>query len=154
MAGPMSWDDAAVGGFFEDLTVLLFVMVGVAVIVSAGVWTAHDAMDGRVEEELGILAEELLTAVLREISPPETIGHAPSIEHITGLDLFAVAAEIDSDCQFCISATEHHPEHAWLCSATRGLPEGALRTAYASGFVNALDPMGMVAVVEVMVLVW
>ncbi|OGS51998.1 MAG: hypothetical protein A3K75_03245 [Euryarchaeota archaeon RBG_13_61_15] len=150
----MSWDDAAVGGFFEDLTVLLFVMVGVAVIVSASVWTAHDAMDARADEELGILAEELLTAVLREISPPETIEYAPSLDHIKGLDLFAVAAEIDSDCQFCISATEHHPDDAWLFSATRGLPEGALRTAYASGFVNALDPMGMVAVVEVMVLVW
>jgi hypothetical protein len=150
----MSWDDAAVGGFFEDLTVLLFVMVGVAVIVSAGVWTAHDAMDARADKELDLLAEELLTGVLREISRPEALGYAPTLDHIKGLDMLAVAAGIDSDCQFCISATEHHPEHAWLCSATRGWPEGAVRTAFASGFVNALCPTGMVAVVEVMVLVW
>lgn len=150
----MSWDDSAIGGFFEDLTVLLFVMVGVAVIVSAAVWTAHDAMDVRAENELDLLAEELLTGMLIEISRPESLGYAPTLDHIKGLDLLAIATGIDPDCGFCMSAAERHPEHAWLCSATRGLPDGAVDTGFASGFVNSLDPTGRVVVVEVMVLVW
>lgn len=150
----MSWDDSAVGGFFEDLTVLLFVMVGVAVIVSAGVWTAHDALESRAENELDLLAEELLTGLLREISRPESLGYAPTLDHVKGLDLLAIATGIDPDYRFCIGAAERHPEHAWLCSATRGLPEGAVDTGFASGFVNAMDPTGMIVVVEVMVLVW
>lgn len=150
----MSWDDAAVGGFFEDLTVLLFVLVGVAVVVSAGIWATQDATEARAGEELGLLAQDILTEVLSEISYPESLGYTPTLDHIRGLDLLGISERIRPDCRFCISVVEHHPERAWLCSATRGWPEAAADTGYASGFGNALDSTGMIAVVEVMVLVW
>lgn len=150
----MSWDDGAVGGFFEDLTVLLFVLVGVAVIVSAGVWTAQDSVEARADEQLSFLAHELLIGVLSEISHPETPGYLPTLDRIRSLDLLGIVDGFNSDCQFCISVAEHHPERAWLCSATRGWPEAAADTGSVSGFVNALDSTGMTALVEVMVLVW
>ncbi len=147
-------DDNAVGGFFEDLTVLLFVLVGVSVVVAAGIWTAEDASETRADEELDLLAEDLLTEIMGKISPPEALSYAPTVDHIRGLDLPGIADAVRGDCGFCIGVTELYPEEVLLCSASRGLLEAVGDTGFAAGFVNALDPDGMVVMVEVKVLVW
>mgnify|MGYP001765325116 CR=1 FL=1 len=147
-------DDSAVGGFFEDLTVLMFVLVGVVVIVLSGVWSAAEAEEDRDAVELGVLAHDLLGCLLIEIAHPETMGYIPTTGHIQGLDLVGIVEVALHDSQFCVSVVERHPEQVWLCGATVGCPEAAANTGFASGFVNAVRPDGMISAVEVMVLVW
>ncbi len=146
----MKADESAVGGFFEDLPVLAFVLAGVALLMSTGVYVSQRLDEARSEEEADALAESLLLEVLGKLRNQESSGVMPTVASVVGADL-AVSLNRVTGCT--VSVVMRHPNVEWLRVESFGVFEQS-RTGYASALMNAIDDDGIVVILEVRVVAW
>lgn len=146
----MKGDDDAVGGFFEDLPVLAFVLAGVALLLSTGIWVSERLDEAGTEMELDALAKDLMTCVLAQVRNPEAPELLPMLASVLGMNVSAGPSELDG---YIVSVILRHPAVEWLKVMGAG-SETPDRTGYASALLNALDERGLVVVLEVRVVAW
>jgi len=150
----MRKDDRAVAGFFEDLAVMVFVLAGVSLLISAYVWSSMIAQAQTEQERLDYLAEDFVTRVVSQAMETGEGPAGPSVSVLRGLDLPAVAQE--SLVGRCVAASISvlHPYHQLVISFSSTDPCDALLTGYSVELMNAVDEAGMVVISEVRCVVW
>jgi hypothetical protein len=143
-------DDSGIGGFFEDLPVLAFVLGGVILLISSSVWSAQVGSAVEARETLEAVADELVQCVL--LTP---FDGTLSLDRLTSVCLSA-ARESPARCEgFVLNASVVYPYSLVVATVDVGEAfEHCDDIAYAAGVVNAVDEFRLTVIVEVRVLVW
>lgn len=150
MAASMNEDTDAVGGFFEDLPVLAFVLAGVMSVASTASWSAEQLSEDRVSEDLLREAERVLDAALDAFGP---LTSSSTVEHLRQANLSGLAGAVSPGIGWTLSVWVIHPSVEELVSV--GQLEGGLSTVRsAKALVNAISDDGAVYVLEVRAVVW
>lgn len=147
-------DEEGVGGFFEDLPVLAFVLLGVFVLVTAGIVASRAVSERREAESLACAAESILTAVTSHLLSPNGVGGTLTAAAMRQMDLRAISDNVSCCDGYCVSVVMLHPLTEWLASATVGNPHVAILTGFCQRFMNAACDGGSIGIVEVRVLAW
>lgn len=150
----MKADDSGVAGFFEDLPVLMFVLVGVATLVLCGTWVSRSLNAIHDQEELDSLAENLVNSVMSRLLRPETPGLMPSVSSVQSVNVSDIASRVVGERHFVVAIIARYPAYAWLNIGSdndTALPDA---TGYSSRLLNALDGSGRTTVIEVRAIVW
>jgi hypothetical protein len=150
----MKADDAGVAGFFEDLPVLMFVLVGVATLVLCGTWVTRNLNAVQAQEELDSLAEDLMNSVMSRLLRPETPGLMPSLSSAQNVDLSDIASRVVGEKHYLIAIIARYPSYTWLNTGSdndTGLPN---TTGYCSRLLNVFDGYGRTIMLEVRAIVW
>ncbi len=146
----MRSDQDAVGGFFEDLPVLAFVLAGVMSVAGTACWTNGQLSETDDSDALGLAAARLAADVVMELRGD---GALPSIETVRSANLSLQLAGLTEGLACLVSVWCIHPalEPLLVVGVTDSDPEVA-----SSGRVlmNASCVGGIVSVLEVRVLVW
>ncbi len=150
----MNTDDAGVAGFFEDLPVLMFVLMGVATLVLSGTWVSQNLETIRIQEELDSFAEDLVDSVLSRILRHETPDLMPSMSWVQNISLSDLVSEIVGERHYLIAIVSRYPSFAWLKTESNGDPVRLHATGYCSELLNVLDGSGRTAMLEVRAIVW
>ena len=146
----MRRDTEAVGGFFEDLPVLAFVLAGVLSVAGTACWTGEQARESGLEVSLERSADLLITSVVLSLTGTSA---TPSMDSIRCAELSEAFCCLDQWEAALVSVWCVHPasEPLLVVSTTDGEPGLA---SHQRVFLNALFPGGTVGIVEVRVLVW
>jgi len=148
----MKADEDAVGGFFEDLPVLIFVLAGVSVLVCSAVWAEGEIAQERSCTELEFAAEMLLEAACADLFPEE--GVLPTVDSLNGYNLSEGVLEAAGGRGCAVAVRECYPANELLSSRSVGDAAIPAEVASASRLMNAIDGQGLTVVVEVRVCVW
>jgi hypothetical protein len=148
----MRADDSGVGGFVEDLPVLLFVLMGTLTVISTSVWVTGERREMRLEAEADNVAGELLEALLLQLSE----GHADgiSVSELRGLDASAVDGLRHDDFLWQLSIYIIHPWVESICLRSDDSVAGSGDHGYANRIINASYGADGCALVEVRCAVW
>jgi len=147
-------DDSAVGGFLEDLPVLLFVLLGVLALVSTSMFASSMISEQRRVESLDSVAEDILSAIVSGFRVGDSSVYTPTLAALRETNITGSAQAVASGCDYCVSIVMLHPRREWLCVAASTAPVGLVDTGYSKCLLNATDDDGLMAVVEVSVLAW
>ncbi len=140
-----------VAGFFEDLPVLMFVLLGVSALVMSGTWVAKTNATHDLEEELDGAA---LRIVQRLLVMARDWSQMPRICSLAGMNISASVALETDGYGYAISVACLHPTSEMLTSATQGDVGDVGLTGFARTLFNAIDDQGLVRILEVQVIVW
>lgn len=150
IAESMTGDDAAVGGFFEDLPVLAFVLAGVLSVSGTAVW-ANDVMsDSSEQEAIDRLASLLVSEVTRELSGVDGL---PTVKGVQCANLSETIGLVAEGASYLVSVWCLHPEMECLLRFERYDGEPRVVGA-AHSLLNAIREEGIVEILEVRGLVW
>lgn len=144
--------DDAVAGFFEDLPVLLFVLVGVTVLVVSATWVTRERAARDLEVELDGIARDITRELLGSVV--SQFGASTRMSSLTGMDILSVVTGEARGRSFCVTVSCLHPDVAVVIAETSGEPSTALCTGFARSLFNALDDRGLVSILEVRTIVW
>jgi hypothetical protein len=146
----MRGDTDGVGGFFEDLPVLAFVLAGVVSVAGTACWAAEIISEFDASERLEAGADLLVAEVMMELTRS---GPTPPTESIRRADLSVPFGHMAEGTAGAVSIWCVHPSTEPLLVAwtAEGEPCDACS---ARAFMNALLEDGAVCVVEVRALVW
>ncbi len=150
----MKADDSGVAGFFEDLPVLMFVLVGVATLVLCGTWVSRSLNAINDQEELDSLAEDLVNTVMSRLLRPETPGLMPSVSSVHSVNVSDIASRVVGERHFVVAIIGRYPAYAWLNIGSDNDTDLPDATGYSSRLLNALDGSGRTTVIEVRAIVW
>jgi len=150
----MKADDAGVAGFFEDLPVLMFVLVGVAMLVLCGTWVSRSLDTIHYQEELDSLAQDLVSSVVSRLLRPETPGLIPSVSSAESTNISDIARGVVGERHFAIAIIMRYPTYEWLNIGSDNDSAPPSATGYGSRLLNALDGSGRTTVIEVRAIVW
>jgi hypothetical protein len=146
------WTDrSAVAGFFEDIPVLLIILVGVMSLVLSGVVAAERAQHIENQKQLDLLASRLIDSVAINVAPDPAVEHA-SMVAFASLNATRCAANVLDDESFGISVIQLYPSMEWI--QTRSPDPQRQDTGYASRLFNARLDDGSIGVLEVVAFVW
>lgn len=146
----MKGDEDGVGGFFEDIPVLAFVLAGVLSVAGTASWAAGELAMAETSEELERSASQLLTAVMARL---RDLGQVPQIESVRAVDLSQPLLERDPRFSCMASVWCLHPVNEPLIVV--GEPGEEPETVGSGrGLMNVLCEAGVVGVMEVRVFVW
>ncbi|MCU0853069.1 MAG: hypothetical protein MUC90_07465 [Thermoplasmata archaeon] len=149
----MRHDDAAVGGFFEDLPVLVLVLCGVAAIVSASVWSSGQIADEQSVRELDEIAQRFVDRLVEAALQVEGGGY-PSVDKLRVLNISRLAMGLPKAIGYAVSIVEIYPSLEWLLQyVSDGKPISTDASA-SIRLVNAIDPWSRIVIVEARVIVW
>jgi len=149
----MRADDQAIGGFFEDLPVLAFVLAGTATIVLSGALASEQAAETVAHTNLDSLAERLLDSVMVRLSAVDSMDRI-SITSVESVNISRSAAEILGEEEFAYVFVEHHPCLQWLRAGSSSCRTPPANTGHSSCLFNAYFTNGLVGIVEVNLFVW
>lgn len=150
----MRLDDKAVAGFFEDLPVLMFILAGVACLVSAGLVSVEVRNEGLLQSELDAAAQSLADNILARLRPDErSMGSLPSVHTLEQTDFNRLQAELSGGYRSSIGLVQLLPICERLYGSS-GVEDPPLSTGYAARFMNAIDESGLVVILELRVIVW
>jgi hypothetical protein len=145
-------DRRGIGGFIEDIPVLLFVLAGVTTLIGASVWAAGFRSEIVKADELDGVAEESLGRVLCALSDGAN-GYI-SVDRMGDLNLSWMRLRVSDGVGWLVSVKVIHP---WVEQLVLAEGDGSCR-ASCSGCGRALlnAPYGTdgSAIVEVTALVW
>lgn len=150
----MKADCDGVAGFFEDLPVLMFVLTGVFILVTAGVWTSNTLEAQRMRDRLKALAEDLVNEIVLETEARPGTESFPTVSALSRLNLSHLAGGVLSDHRCSIAIIERYPEVRWLVHWSDETPGPPIQAIGAARLLNAFDEHLMVVVVEVRAIVW
>lgn len=150
----MDADDSGVAGFFEDLPVLMFVLVGVATLVLCGTWVSRNLNAVQVQEELDSLAEDLVNSVVSQLLRPETPGLMPSVSSAQNVDIPDIASRVVGERHYLIAIISRYPSYTWLNTGSDNDTTLPNATGYCSQLLNVLDGYGRTVLLEVRAIVW
>lgn len=148
----MRIDDSGVGGFFEDLPVMLFVLAGVSSMIMTGVFAGEEISRAREKEELSFIAVHMADGLVSHCWPAEE--RLPTLVHIRQLDIVDICRSLASGRHFAAVMIMHHPGYELLCQGSDSVREPACDAGSATRLLNALDENGVIAIVEARVVVW
>ena len=146
----MRRDTEGVGGFFEDLPVLAFVLAGVLSVAGTAAWTGEALSDGEGRETLESAAPLLAASVAMELTPA---GAPPSTDSVRGAHLTGPTRGLAEGTCAIVSVWCLHPASELLIVVVTA--EGDPSEAFsARELLNVLCEGGVVGIAEVTVLVW
>jgi hypothetical protein len=141
-----------VAGFFEDLPVLLFVLMGVTVLVASAAWASRENADRELEKELDETARHVVRALLGSVL--KQFGPTPRVSSLDGVDILSIVSDEARGYSFSVTVSSLCPASGIVRAATAGEVSTAVRTGFASLPFNALDERGLVVILEVRTIVW
>jgi hypothetical protein len=147
-------DEAGVAGFFEDLPVLMFVLVGVTTLILCGTWVSKSLNALNAQEELDSLAENLVNSVMSSLLRPETSGIVPSVSSVQAIDISQIAAGVVGQRHYLVAIIVRYPSY---CSLNKGSDNDTAppdATGYCSRLLNVLDANERIVMLEVKAIVW
>ena len=150
----MKADDAGVAGFFEDLPVLMFVLVGVASLVLSGTWVSRNLNTVQVQEELDSLAEDLVNNLMSRLLRPETPGLMPSESSARNMNISDIVRAVVGEKHYLVAIIARYPSYTWLNTGSDNDSLSPNATGYCSRLLNVLDCDARTIVLEVRALVW
>ena len=150
----MMADRTGVAGFFEDIPILVFVLLGVSTLVLSGVWVSQRLTGERIQDRLDRLAGALADHLVAEVLELGSYDGLPRVSSVGSLNLTEHAREELGARGYEIAVLERYPEFAWVKNQSSGDPLLAESTGYASMVFNAVDDNGYTQIMEVRVLVW
>jgi hypothetical protein len=144
-------DESGVGGFFEDLPVLVFVLAGVLCIMSTACWsTAQSSVDG-VIDTMQRRAAEVMDSLFMKVTRHTSV---PSVNQIRSINLSGLVAPTDDGFLLHVSIWIIHPDLDRLASAGSWEPNEMRESVSSRRLLNALDESGRVVIGEARVVVW
>lgn len=147
---PMRWDTGAIGGFFEDLPVLAFVLAGTLSVACTASWASGFMSEEERLEALERAASDLVTSVRLEL---QELGSVPTAESVRQANLSGSIETLPEGTQCLVSLWCVHPMNECLLTEASGACEPEVACSD-SAFMNMLCDQGFVGVLEVRVLVW
>lgn len=144
--------DDGVAGFFEDLPVLMFVLVGVSVLVMSAAWVHGELAERELETELDHEARRLAECVVASFR--SYWGVAPRLASIQEQNLSSVIGLPSGSYGCAVAVAITCPNPSVLATFAEGDLAEALRTGFAKILFNAVDDHGLVLILEVRVIVW
>jgi|GEM_PF-1692842 len=141
-----------VAGFFEDLPVLMTVLLGVAAIVFAGTWVAKQNQERSADEELSEVAGDICRAVLTRVAMD--LGDTPRLSSLADVDFLQIGEKEARGHSFSVTVAMLFPEQRIVASAIVGDPSDAISTGFACLPFNALDDHGLSVPMEVRTIAW
>jgi len=146
----MRSDETAVGGFVEDLPVMVFVLAGVCMLVGSAV-DAADKVRAGPGDELELVAERLVV----EVVDAACVVDLPTVAGLRSLNISDCARAIAESCVGSyVSLRSLYPASDVLLAWGSFPVERPEETGSFSRLVNAVDDKGLVIVVEVRAVVW
>lgn len=146
----MRSDDAGVGGFAEDLPVMVFVLAGVCLLVGSAVSVVEGTRD-----DSGVRMECLAELLVGHVIDGVECSDLPTVQGLRSLDLAGLTEGIGARCDgYYVLICLVHP---WVeeLNACGSLPDSRpSATGSFSCLVNALGDDTAVTVVEVRAIVW
>ena len=141
-----------VAGFFEDLPVLIFVLVGVSVLVMSAAWVSRQNVERELEMGLDDEAFRVAEAVLESFR--SDWGAVPRITSIQAKNLSSING-VASGCDgYAVTVSQLYPGLSVLATDAAGNPGDSCRTGYGSILFNGVDDHGLIQILEVKVIVW
>lgn len=146
----MRCDVEGVGGFFEDLPVLAFVLAGVVSVAGTASWVSEQISDADGYSVLEVNASLLVDAVVSELTGS---GPVPSTDSVRGANLTAPVGRLADGIAAVVSVWCVHPvlEPLVVVVAIDGDPSVVCSHR---ALVNAVTDGGVIGIVEVRALVW
>ncbi|MGD9962435.1 MAG: hypothetical protein AB7S97_00825 [Thermoplasmata archaeon] len=140
----------AVGGFFEDLPVLAFVLAGVLSVAGTASWASGMLSEDEWCEELERSASQLVAAVVAELRGVDIL---PTVEAVRQADVSSLMRALPEGTHGLVSVWSVHPvtERLLMVGSCEGEP---LLARSESMLMNAVFDGGAVGILEVRVLVW
>ncbi|GEM_PF-2173050 len=146
----MRGNQDAVGGFFEDLPVLAFVLAGVMSVAGTACWTSGQLSETDDSDALGQSAARLVADVVVDLRGD---GALPSVEAVRSANLSLRLAGLPEGLACLISVWCIHPDLESLLVV--GEADSDLEVARSErALMNASCEGGVVGILEVRVLVW
>lgn len=145
-------DKQGVGGFLEDIPVLVFVLAGVVTLIGASVWAAGMRSDLVREVELESLAGDLVDRALWDLSDGVD-GHV-SVDRMAQLDLSQLSGRVPAGTGWLVSVNVIHPWTEQLLLAQGGSQHHVAYVGCGCELINAPYGTDGSAVVKVTAIVW
>jgi len=146
----MRGDQEAVGGFFEDLPVLAFVLAGVMSVAGTACWTSGQLSGTDDSDALGLSATRLAADVVMGLGGS---GVLPSIEAVRSANLSVQLASLPEGLACLVSVWCIHPDVELLLVVGDDDSDPEVASSERV-LVNASCDGGFVGILEVRVLVW
>ena len=147
----MRSDESGVGGFIEDIPVLVFVLGGVLTLVGTGAWAAAYHADCAKQDILRDLATDAIDRVLWTISlVPEGTR---DIDAAALTNISEAFSGVPEEMGWLLSIDLLHPCSEQVLVLSSGCLENPAHTASESRLLNS-ECDGMCAMVRVTVIVW
>ena len=117
VSGHVREDDTAVGGFFEDLPVLVLVLCGVATIIAASVLSSSRISEERQDEWLQEAAAGFADRIVESALQTEGAEY-PTIAKLRALNVSRLAAGLPESVGYAVSLVQVYPKFEWLLQNT------------------------------------
>lgn len=150
----MRSDESGVAGFFEDLPVLAFVLCGVMLLVSSGIWTSVHLAEQREDEQLKRLAERAIDAIVGTIAPAEMGFGLPTLQAIERSNLSEHVQGLLRAVHYLVNVSTRGATSGWSILLSDGRLGEVSHTASASALLNVRDDTGLIVILEVRLIVW
>jgi hypothetical protein len=151
-SGSMRCDDNGVGGFVEDLPVLVLILAGVCVLLCAGSWSAEIRARSLADEDLGRLAERAVDEVVWALS--DGAGGCVDVDSVAKANLSRVKSLVPDGIAWLLTVEVVHPWSEPLLLVESGDERNASNTRSDIRLLNAPYGSGGCAVLKVVVVVW
>jgi hypothetical protein len=141
-----------VAGFFEDLPVLMTVLLGVSALVLSGAWVSRENAARCLEDQLNEVARDICRSVLHEVI--SEWGETPRVSTLIGVDILSIADVEARKHSFSVTLAFLFPNQTTVTTVTCGDVSKALTTGFARLPFNALTELGLVVPMEVRAIAW
>lgn len=143
-------DTDAVGGFFEDLLVLAFILAGVLSVSGTAAWVSESIDETARSRNLEEVACSLVSGAVLVLRTPSEL---PSTEHVVNSDLSGLVDRFVGRLSCLVTLWCVHPYKELLLIMERG--SGAPTAASSDrAYMNVLCAGGLIGVLEVRAFVW
>ena len=148
------WNDEAVGGFFEDLPVLAFILTGSLLIVSTNVAVTDQRDELERSERIELAAGRLAGSILAAIS--DGCGEDNPLDSLRALNLSTLlpTPELPQASGWAIFIAMVHPWHEPLANCSRGSPDSSAEAGWHCLLFNVSYGQYGVGVAEVVAVVF
>jgi hypothetical protein len=146
----MKSDTGAVGGFFEDLPVLAFVLAGVLSVAGTACWASELLSDGERSDAVEHSASQLIVGIVLEMQDSDVL---PTVEAVRSANLSDPIGALSDRFSCLVSIWHIHPgnERLMVVGSCEGAPALACS---ARVLMNVICDDGAVGILEVRVFVW
>jgi hypothetical protein len=151
--GHMRDDESAVGGFFEDLPVLVIVLCGVVAIVSASVWSSGQIANEQFVQELDEIARGFADRLVEAALQVEG-GDYPSVDKLRTLNISRLSIGLPKTIGYAVSIVEVYPSLEWLRQFVSDEKPISSDAVASIRLMNAVDSLSRIVIVEARVIVW
>ena len=149
----MKSDELGVGGFFEDLPVLAFVLGGTAILLMSATWSCEHIASQHACNELRNRAVSFVERICAELRGSRGNEFVPSLSAIVQLNYSRLAEEELDGREYALAILQLHPSVQWILGHP-GSEVPCSEIAAASAMLNVLNEEGTTVIVEVRAIVW